>query len=179
VGQIILITGGSRSGKSEYARVTAEAMQGPRAVVATCQVTDDEMRERIEKHRESRDVSVWSTIEEPLQLAEALRSNGQFRLFLVDCLTLWVNNVMYDSQLKGKTISESDAAAAISDVLHVASEIPATTIFVTNEVGCGIVPENPVSRLYRDLVGRCNQIVAATADEVTLVACGLPLKLKP
>jgi adenosylcobinamide kinase / adenosylcobinamide-phosphate guanylyltransferase len=179
VGQIVLVTGGSRSGKSEYARALAEALQGPRAFVATCRATDDEMRERIEKHRQCRESSVWGTMEEPLQLAEVLRNNGQVRLFLIDCLTLWVNNIMFEASLKGRTISESHIADRVSEVLHVAAEIPATTIFVSNEVGWGIVPENAVSRLYRDLVGRCNEIVAAAADEVTLVACGLPLKLKP
>ena len=178
MGRLILITGGSRSGKSDYALGAAEAIHGPHAFVATCSAEDNEMRERIKKHQESRDSSVWSTIEEPLRLTGVLRNNGHFQVFLIDCLTLWVSNMMFDASKRGQTLSEAEVADRVSELLQVVSEISATTICVTNEVGWGIVPEDPVSRLFRDVVGRCNQIVAGAADEVILVSCGIPLKLK-
>ncbi len=177
MGQLILITGGSRSGKSDYAVATAEAIHGLHAFVATCNAQDDEMRERIEKHRQSRNSSIWSTIEEPLQLTTVLKDN-HFDVFLIDCLTLWVSNMMFDASTKGQSLSEVEVADRVSELLQVVSGIPATTICVTNEVGWGIVPEDTVSRLFRDVVGRCNQIVAGAADEVILVSCGIPLKLK-
>jgi adenosylcobinamide kinase / adenosylcobinamide-phosphate guanylyltransferase len=176
--RLILITGGSRSGKSEYARQMAEAMAGPPVFIATCPAVDAEMTERIRKHQERRRDRGWQTIEEPLDLLGALRQSANFRVLLVDCLTLWVNNLMHKAQQAGETITEEDVAQKCREVLQVCSDLDATVIFVTNEVGMGIVPANALSRFYRDLVGRCNQTVAEAADEVTLVCCGLPLHLK-
>jgi adenosylcobinamide kinase/adenosylcobinamide-phosphate guanylyltransferase len=175
---VILITGGARSGKSEYARQIAEAMAGPRVFVATCTALDAEMAERIKKHQEARSGGAWRTVEEPLDLAGALRRADGYRVLLVDCLTLWINNLMYAAQQLGQSATEEDIEQKCREVLQVCSDLDATVIFVTNEVGMGIVPDNPLSRLYRDRVGRCNQIVAEAADEVILVSCGLPLPLK-
>ena len=176
--RLILITGGSRSGKSEYARHMAEALAGTRVFIATCPALDAEMTERIRKHQEKRRERGWQTVEEPLDLAGALRQSACFSVLLVDCLTLWVNNLLHDAHQAGKTITEEDMAQKCREVVQVCPDLDATVIFVTNEVGMGIVPSNTLSRLYRDLVGRCNQTMAEAADEVTLVCCGLPLHLK-
>jgi adenosylcobinamide kinase/adenosylcobinamide-phosphate guanylyltransferase len=178
VAKIILITGGTRSGKSEYARKTAEALSSPRAFVATCLPTDEEMRRRIKQHQQARLKDEWHTIEEPLELARTLRETRTFEVFLVDCLTLWISNLMYQVRDRDSGLSEGDISGKANELLDACSAIAGAVIFVTNEVGSGIVPENNLSRRYRDLVGRCNQVVAEKADEVIMVACGLPLYLK-
>lgn len=176
--RIILITGGTRSGKSEYARETAEALPGARAFVATCLADDEEMSQRIKKHQQARLKAGWQTIEEPLELADTLRKAEDFEVVLVDCLTLWISNLMYEAREQENGLVEEDIAGKAGELVKVCSGRRGTIIFVTNEVGSGIVPENSVARLYRDLVGRCNQIIAEGADEVTLIACGLPVNLK-
>lgn len=176
--RIILITGGGRSGKSGYALKLAHALPGPRAFIATCPALDDEMRERVRTHKEARADYNWLTVEETLNLCDALRRAAHCAVFVVDCLTLWVNNLMYQAQSGGMKISEDRIAGRCNDVIEASREIDGTVIFVTNEVGMGIVPCNDVSRRFRDLAGRCNQVFAAAADEVTLVVCGLPLHLK-
>ena len=170
---IILITGGGRSGKSSYAQKIAEGLPGKRAFVATCPRIDEEMDERIRKHQDARRESSWDTIEEPLDLVKALRTPG-YRVFLVDCLALWVNNLMYDD----RKLTEEEIAGKCSEVLGACVGLDATVIFVTNEVGMGIIPDNADARRYRDLLGRCNQVMAAGTDVAVLMACGLPLSLK-
>ena len=176
--RIILITGGSRSGKSAYAQALAESFSGIKTYVATCPIIDEEMEKRIRKHREMRQASAWQTIEETKDLAGALKRARESRVILVDCLTLWINNLMYDAELAGKDITEEDIAMLCGEVLGVCDGLPCTIIFVTNEIGMGIVPENPASRLYRDLAGRCNQIIAGRADAVTFIISGLPMNIK-
>jgi adenosylcobinamide kinase / adenosylcobinamide-phosphate guanylyltransferase len=176
--KINLITGGSRSGKSSYAQTMAEALSGPRAYIATCLPLDDEMTARIAKHQAQRQASQWLTIEEPLALSDALRKISESRVCLVDCLTLWVNNLLHEAGKRGQTMTESDLVLHCRDVLAACSECDGTVIFVTNEVGMGIVPDNPISRHFRDLAGRCNQIMAAGADRVVLVVSGLPVCIK-
>ncbi len=176
--RIVLITGGSRSGKSDYALRTAEAQTGKRIFLATCPVTDEEIARRIQKHREQRSNSNWETIEEPVRIAEILRNTRECDVFLLDCLTLWVSNLMYQASQNGQELTEDEIATETEDLLTACAELNGTVMFVTNEVGSAIVPENPLARRYRDLVGRCNQIVASEADVVTMVICGLPLNLK-
>jgi adenosylcobinamide kinase / adenosylcobinamide-phosphate guanylyltransferase len=176
--RVILITGGTRSGKSEYARKTAEALPGARAFVATCLATDEEMTRRIKKHQHERLKADWHTIEEPLELADTLRKAEDFDVLLVDCLTLWISNLMYEAREEESGLVEEEIAGRAAELVKACAARRGTVIFVTNEVGSGIVPENSVARLYRDLVGRCNQIIAGKADEVYMVACGLPLNLK-
>ncbi len=175
---IVLISGGSRSGKSEFAQKMAEKLPEPRLFVATCPVTDDEMARRIQAHREQRKTCQWETIEELIDISRIL---GQYRrqsTILIDCLTLWVNNIMYRAKSGNHLVDETEISGEIKKILLAARKCSGKIIFVTNEVGLGIVPENREARLYRDLVGRINQDVAAEADEVYLVSCGIPLQLK-
>ncbi|HYW79395.1 MAG TPA: bifunctional adenosylcobinamide kinase/adenosylcobinamide-phosphate guanylyltransferase [Thermoguttaceae bacterium] len=176
--KILLITGGCRSGKSAHAQRLAESIVGRHVYVATCPITDDEMRERVARHQQQRRHHDWETIEEPTDLADAILRTGNRAVVLVDCLTLWVNNLMYEAEKLEKEVEEQEVERLCGQVLDACRRHEGTILFVTNEVGMGIVPDNAISRRYRDLVGRCNQTMAAGADEVTLVASGIPLTLK-
>ena len=176
--RIILITGGSRSGKSAYAQKLAETLAGPRALVATCPIIDDEMRERVRKHQKARSQGAWDTIEETIDLSSVLRHAKKYRVLLIDCLTLWSNNLMYEAGKCGREMEEEEIEELSRELLAACSERPGAVIFVTNEVGMGVVPENALARRYRDLLGRCNQVMAAGAHDVTFVVCGIPLRLK-
>jgi adenosylcobinamide kinase/adenosylcobinamide-phosphate guanylyltransferase len=176
--RMILVTGGARSGKSAYAQNLAESLPGPRAFVATCPVTDAEMALRIDKHRQARAGQSWRTREEPVDLSGALAQTADCPTVLVDCLTLWINNLMYQAACQDQAISEEDMELRCRALIDAVQRHPGTVIFVSGEVGLGIVPEHREARLFRDLLGRCNQLLAADADQVTLVACGLPLHLK-
>ena len=176
--QIILITGGSRSGKSTYAQTLAESIPGSRTYIATCPPLDEEMAARIQKHRAQRQASLWQTLEETIDLAGALLKTRESQVRLVDCLTLWINNLLYEAEKQGQEITEEDMLERCTQLLTACKELPGTVIFVTNEVGMGIVPDNPLARHYRDLAGRCNQIMAAGADRVILMVSGLPLNMK-
>jgi len=175
----ILVTGGSRSGKSLFAQKLAESLAGPRAYLATAPVVDEEMRDRIRKHQLARHKRDWHTIETPLDLAGALIAAKDHPVVLIDCLTLWINNLMYDADTRGKAISEATIARRCKETIRACNEHPGTIIFVTNEIGMGIVPENKLARQFRDLAGRANQVIAAACDEVILVVCGQTLKIKP
>jgi adenosylcobinamide kinase / adenosylcobinamide-phosphate guanylyltransferase len=176
--KIIFITGGSRSGKSAYGQRIAESISGTRTYIATCPVIDKEMEDRIWKHKEARKPASWETLEELTDLPGALVKAKKSQVTLVDCLTLWINNLMYDAEQEERCLDEEVISARCEDVVGVCSDLPGTVIFVTNEVGMGIVPENPVSRLFRDLAGRCNQIMASHADVVILMISGIPLYIK-
>jgi len=176
--RIVLVTGGTRSGKSSYAQNRAETLSGARCFIATCQPFDEEMKQRVSQHQQQRSSGNWATIEEPLKIGSCVEENGQYDVFLIDCLTLWINNLMEDCANRGRDCSEATIADATENVLHRIARTDATVFFVTNEVGLGIVPDNKVARRFRDLVGLSNQIIASHADEVVLVSCGLPLSLK-
>lgn len=176
--RIVLVTGGSRSGKSTYAQQLAEGLSGRRAFVATCPPIDEELRVRIQRHQEARRGADWQTIEEPIDLIGAVKKGREYEVLLIDCLTLWINNLMYEAEQQGQQIEEAEIERSCTDLLEACSEHPGTVILVTNEVGMGIVPDNPLSRRYRDLVGRCNQVVGAAADAVILLVSGIPLTLK-
>ncbi|MFP4027354.1 MAG: bifunctional adenosylcobinamide kinase/adenosylcobinamide-phosphate guanylyltransferase [Candidatus Brocadiia bacterium] len=176
--QIILITGGARSGKSRLALDLAEKCPEPRAFIATCPPLDEEMQQRIEAHQNAREKAGWDTIEETTNLADVLQKNTSYNVMLIDCITLWINNLMHRSSEKNRDLDESNIEKITIELLGAARKHPGTVIFVTNEVGMGIVPENALARRYRDLVGRCNQAIAAAADDVRLVTCGIDRKIK-
>jgi len=135
------------------------------------------MKQRILLHQQDREGKGWHTVEEQLDLATVILEQ-QYDVFLIDCLTLWVNNVLYLIEKKGKSCTERTIAAVSDQLIAAVQSVDSTVILVTNEVGMSIVPENESARLYRDLVGRCNQIFGRAADEVVVVQCGVPLKIK-
>lgn len=176
--RVLFVTGGARSGKSAYALRRALELPRPRAYVATCPVIDAEMERRIQRHRASRDPNEWTTLEAPVALEEALRASAGFSVRLVDCLTLWVNNLLFDEERLDQPLDEDVMAQRGRGLLAAAASLPGHVIFVTNETGMGIVPDNALSRRYRDLAGRLNQTIAAGADEAVLTVSGLPIHLK-
>lgn len=200
---VVLITGGSRSGKSALAQAMAEALPRPRVFVATYPGEDDaEMAARVRRHQTARAAGGWTTVEEPLDVAGVLRrSTGG--TYVVDCLSLWVSNLMWRTALRAagevagsgqaglpattselpcqsvaESVTEDDIGAACRSLIAACGRIGGTVVYVTNEVGLGVVPDNAVARQYRDLLGRCNQAMGATADVVVLVVCGIPLVIK-
>ncbi len=167
----VLVLGGARSGKSRFAETMARETGLERVYLATGRAWDDEMRVRIATHKADRADDGWITHEEPLDLIGALKTLDQpGRVILVDCLTLWVTNLMME---EGRDVyAEGDSlAAALRD-------LQSTIIFVSNEVGLGIVPDNKMARAFRDHAGRLHQSIAAQAAEVYFIAAGLPLKMK-
>lgn len=192
--EFTFITGGARSGKSTFAERLAAKDKGPVIYIATAQVWDKEMAIRVKKHQEQRPAS-WRLIEEPLHIQETLTSLKDAEgVILLDCVTLWLTNMLLAGQarLAEQTVPaeqtdessrlyhqiEPEILAAVKEVTRLAQEIKPKVIFVSNEVGQGIVPENPLARAYRDLAGRSNQILARGAEKVYLVVAGLPLDLK-
>jgi adenosylcobinamide kinase / adenosylcobinamide-phosphate guanylyltransferase len=166
---ITVVLGGARSGKSRYAERLVEAAARSGTYCATAEAGDAEMAERIAAHRARRG-PFWRTVEAPLALAAAIAAEAApERPVLVDCLTLWLSNLLF----AGKQPDEE--ADALRDVLR---EATAPVVLVSNEVGMGLVPETPLGRRFRDAAGRLNQEVAALADRVVFVAAGLPLVLK-
>jgi adenosylcobinamide kinase / adenosylcobinamide-phosphate guanylyltransferase len=182
MGDIIFITGGGRSGKSSYAQRLAESLPGPRLFLATAVPFDQELENRISRHRTSRREDLWpGTTEEPYDVARAIREAAGYSTILVDCLTVWVGNLMWVAENGGEgggTPTENDVAAASAEIVSACREHEGTVVLVSNEVGLGIIPENPAARLYRDLLGRCNQVVATAAGTFLLMVSGLPITLK-
>jgi adenosylcobinamide kinase/adenosylcobinamide-phosphate guanylyltransferase len=166
----VLVLGGARSGKSRYACSLAEASARTPVFVATARAGDAEMAERIARHRAER-AACWRVVEEPLALVETLAAEtGDQRIVLVDCVTFWLANLLFAGS---DFTSETERLAAT--VAHLAGPV----IFVANEVGFGIVPDNAMGRRFRDAQGWLNQRLAASCAHVVLVAAGLPLVLKP
>lgn len=176
---LTLVTGGSRSGKSAFAQQLAEEDAAPRLFIATCPPLDPEMDARISRHRRAREGRGWQTAEEPLLLAGQLRRVPAGTTVLIDCLTLWISNLMHEAQQGGSEISEDQMAALADDLSRAARSHQGRVLIVTNELGLGIVPDSPVTRHFRDLAGRCGQIIAAAADAVFFVCCGIPVRIKP
>lgn len=169
-GSSLFILGGVRSGKSRYAQARAEALDGDPVFVATAEAFDDEMRDRIARHRADRDAR-WRTVEAPRDLAAVLDAlNASDAVVLVDCLTLWLSNLL---------LADADIARAGEELCDAIDRFDGHLILVSNEVGLGIVPDNALARRFGDEAGRLNQAVAAVAGEVVLLTAGLPLTLKP
>jgi adenosylcobinamide kinase/adenosylcobinamide-phosphate guanylyltransferase len=167
--RLTLLLGGARSGKSRHAEALACGEPPPWRYVATAQALDEEMRERIARHRERRGAG-WETHEAPLDLGATVArlANGASPI-LVDCLTLWLTNLM---------LGEHDMETAIAALEHALEAARAPVLLVANEVGLGIVPENALARRFRDEAGRLNQRLAARADRVFFMVAGLPLQVK-
>jgi adenosyl cobinamide kinase/adenosyl cobinamide phosphate guanylyltransferase len=162
-----LVLGGARSGKSRHAETLVARYPAPWIYIATAEAWDDEMRARIAEHRARRGAE-WITLEAPLDLPAILAGAGS-RPVLVDCLTLWLTNLM---------LGERDIAAAAAALGGTLETRTAPTVLVANEVGLGIVPDNALARRFRDAAGRLNQDLAARAASVHFIAAGLPLVLK-
>jgi len=178
MGKIVLVTGGCRSGKSHFALNLAETTGATRLYLATAPVLDSEMEDRITRHRAERATRQWETCEEQRDLVRALREMPEANVVLCDCLTLWINNQLYHAEQRGAVLSEDDIATLTAALTGEARRHPGTVIFVTNEVGLGIVPAEALSRRFRDLAGRCNQLMAAAADDVYFLVSGIPIKIK-
>ncbi len=167
---LVLILGGARSGKSQLALRLAERADAPLFFVATGEPGDDEMADRIDRHRGERSPE-WTTIEEPAELERALLSVPAGATAVVDCLSLWVSNL-----IESRTVQEiEDAAAAAAAAAHARAGL---TVAVTNEVGLGIVPVNPLARSYRDVLGRVNAVWVEASDEAYFVVAGRMLQLQ-
>jgi adenosylcobinamide kinase / adenosylcobinamide-phosphate guanylyltransferase len=170
--KLYFITGGARSGKSAFAEKIAADVPGKRAYLATAQALDAEMVARIERHRQRRG-SAWDTYEEPLAVAELVKKlSGRYEVVLLDCLTLWLSNIM------ARTRSHDEIDAHLIELISAMKGFSGAGIIVSNEVGLGIVPDNPLARQFRDQAGFANQKVALAADEAYLLASGIPLKIK-
>jgi adenosylcobinamide kinase/adenosylcobinamide-phosphate guanylyltransferase len=173
VSKKVFVIGGCRSGKSNHALELAEEMAAnERVFIATCVPQDGEMRQRVAKHQKNRSQS-WKTIEAPLHLPQAIMDNARTEgVVLVDCLTLWINNLLMENE------SPPDVEDQISRLVQAVQSAEGPVIMVSNEVGTGIVPENKLARVYRDLVGSVNQAVARSADRVVWVVAGVPVNIK-
>jgi adenosylcobinamide kinase / adenosylcobinamide-phosphate guanylyltransferase len=167
---LIFVTGGARSGKSTFALNLARAINESVTFIATAQAFDEEMTERIEKHQLERPQD-WTTIEASIDVKTALEQI-QTRVVILDCLSLLVSNLLLEN------FTEAKIHERIYEILEIAKTRDLKLIVVTNEVGSGIVPEYPLGRLFRDVLGRANQTVAAASSEAYLLVSGLALKLK-
>jgi len=167
-GRLTFVLGGARSGKSRHAEELVSGFPAPWIYIATAQAFDEEMRERIAHHRDRRGDN-WQTLEAPLDLVEVLQDVPDGAPVLIDCLTLWLTNVM---------LGERDVEAECARLADALSRPRGPWFVVSNEVGLGIVPENALARRFRDEAGRLNQVVAAKADSVIFMVAGLPMTVK-
>jgi adenosylcobinamide kinase/adenosylcobinamide-phosphate guanylyltransferase len=169
----VFIIGGCRSGKSSYALEKAQQVSGAKKVfIATCIPYDDEMQLRVTRHQQERSRH-WHTVEAPVRLPEAIEEAGpEAGILLVDCLTLWINNLLMENYTSEHILKQ------VLSLTRAVESAACPVILVSNEVGTGIVPENKLARLYRDLVGSTNQAVAQCVDQVVWVVAGIPVTIK-
>jgi adenosylcobinamide kinase/adenosylcobinamide-phosphate guanylyltransferase len=166
---ITFVTGGARSGKSSFALSASSDMQGRKAYIATAQALDIEMKGRIEKHKQER-ASAWDTFEEPLAVSKLMGEiGGKYDVVLIDCLTLWLSNLM---------MNNADIEAEMESFISSAKSCGAELYIVSNEVGMGIVPDNEMARMFRDYAGIMNRLAAEAADRVYLLCAGIPVRIK-
>lgn len=186
MGKSILITGGARSGKSSYAEKLAKELGGNVLYIATSIPFDEEMKLRIKRHKESRPRE-WDTFEGYKELGRVISGKGgRYKGILLDCITVMVTNLLLEfTDMEGSGCSSGDYEKAEKEIEKEIAELmagigksEATVIIVTNELGSGIVPENPLARAFRDIAGRMNQYIAERCDEVYMTVCGIPLRLK-
>jgi adenosylcobinamide kinase/adenosylcobinamide-phosphate guanylyltransferase len=168
---IQLVIGGCRSGKSAHAQTLAEALPGRKIMMATAQAFDDEMRERIIRHQQERGDD-WQTWEEPLAISDRIAAHNEPSVLLIDCLTLWISNMLMQ-EWSNEIILEQ-----VHTLVTTLSQSPHQAIIVSNEVGMGLVPEQPLARRFRDLSGWAHQIIGAKAQEIHLCMFGMNLPLK-
>jgi adenosyl cobinamide kinase/adenosyl cobinamide phosphate guanylyltransferase len=168
---LTFLLGGARSGKSSLAVQLAREWEGPVSVIVTAEARDEEMAQRIRLHREARPAE-WQTIEEPVELGAALQSVLADSAVVVDCVSLWVANLMEHA------VGEDDIEALAQTAAELAAERSAATVVVSNEVGLGVVPPSELGRRYRDVLGRVNALWAAAADEAAFVIAGRMLPLR-
>ncbi len=165
---LILVLGGARSGKSRHAEALVEALPAPWTYIATAQPWDDEMAARIAEHRSRRSPD-WITVDAPLELPDAIRARPEGQPILVECLTLWLTNLI---------LAERDTNAACDDLIDACASVTGPVVLVSNEVGLGIVPDNALARRFRDEAGRLHQRLAARAGRVVFMVAGLPMQVK-
>lgn len=165
----LLVLGGARSGKSSYALKQAESLGKNRLFLATAQALDDEMQDRIASHRVERGAD-WRVVEEPVRISDILQAGCDADVILVDCLTMWLSNLM---------LGDYDLSVETEQLLSALKACTCPVVMVSNEVGFSLVPETPLGRKFRDAQGLLNQKIAAFVPKVDLVVAGLPLKLKP
>lgn len=172
----ILVLGGARGGKSQFAQDLARGFSEKVLFVATAQAYDDEMYARIEDHKISRP-GTWRTLESPKAIGEEIKDNlGHAEVVVIDCITMLIANLLGEGwDVEGR---EKDVVEEINSLIKCVNELQATFIIISNEVGLGIVPENKLARYYRDFLGKANQLLARRADEVYLVIAGLPVEIK-
>ncbi|MFC2013861.1 bifunctional adenosylcobinamide kinase/adenosylcobinamide-phosphate guanylyltransferase [Chloroflexota bacterium] len=176
----VLIIGGARSGKSTFAQELAQQLGEPVLFVATAEAGDEEMKDRIEKHKQER-AAEWKTLEATTHIGRHIGQKiGEVRVVVVDCITLLVNNIFnqYSKQIDAHLIEEK-LNNEINELVDYINTVDASFIIVTNEIGLGLVPANRIGRLYRDLLGKANQMLAQKADDVYLMVAGLPTQIKP
>lgn len=170
--ETVLIIGGCRSGKSGHALHLAEQLAGQKIFIATCVPGDKEMEQRVLHHQKQRNPN-WKTLEVPLLLSESIRENsGRGHVILVDCLTLWINNLIMEND------DPEHIDMHIQQLIQSLEKTECPVILVSNEVGTGIVPENRLARLFRDVAGFANQKIAACVDRVIWMVAGIPVEIK-
>ncbi len=181
---IVMVTGGSRSGKSRFAEDFCQSRSEKLGYIATAQIYDNEMKERIERHRSRRGEN-WTTFEIPCDIESALDELSDYDYVLLDCLTMLIFNKMYVLSNQPENLNREERNEMEHRCLDFLEKIFAalcksknTYVIVTNEIGMGIVPESSLSRLYRDIVGKANQMLAESATEVYFVISGIPMKIK-
>lgn len=170
--EVTLVVGGCKSGKSRQALELAKGQGLRRLFLATCIPCDDEMKERVARHKEERK-DAWQTIDVPLELCESIAGHGnEGNVLLVDCLTLWISNLLMEYQHASLVVQQVDRLVEVLDL------VSCPVVLVSNEVGAGIVPENGLARKFRDIAGIANQKIAATADRVVWMVAGIPVVVK-
>ncbi len=170
---VLMVLGGAKSGKSRYALDLCNMTGEKRIFVATAQALDDEMYQRIERHKAERG-SRWKTVEESLNITEVIQEyDNEDSVILLDCVTLWISNLLMKCKQEDRYVSHEVERLAVC-----LEGVSGTVVVVSNDVGMGIVPDNPLSRRYRDLLGLANQRIARASDVVVMLVAGLPVILK-